>query len=58
MTIGWNLYENFDVKERNSFNNMTFSLYIKDEAKTTGFWAIFGLAGYFIFMRIIEWGGP
>lgn len=56
-TIGWELFESFDVKERHGFNKMTMDLYIKDEVKSIILWTIFGAPAFWLIMLVIEWGG-
>ena len=58
MTVSWDMYRIFDLNERHDVNKMTRGLFIKDQAISTALWMTAGALAYYIFMEIIELGGP
>ena len=56
-TMGWEMYETFDMNDRHGFNKMEIDLYTKDSIKTIFLWVLFGAPGFYLIMLVIEWGG-
>ena len=53
----WGLYYNFEIKERYKFNKMTTGLYFCDNVKKLLLIFILGYPIFYLFMKLIDWGG-
>lgn len=58
LDAGRDLYFALDVKERHGFNKLTARLYVRDKLLMTLLWATVGAFVFYLFMGIIEYGGP
>ncbi len=57
MNKGFELFEIFDLNERQAMNNMTVGLYFMDNLKSTLLHIVLGLPAFWLFMWLIEIGG-
>ena len=57
MNKGFELFEIFDLNERQGMNNMSTGLYFMDNLKSTLLLIVLGLPAYWLFMWLIEIGG-
>ena len=56
--ISWNLYGIFEIEEKYGFNKRTLNLFIKDYTKKFFLITVLLTPLLYLFLKVIEWGGP